>query len=335
MKNFDDSTLTDSEQLRFFNRNYRSRIFRPRRGLAPVEMALVLPFLMLFMAVIIAFGYAASWKIRSEVVARNVGWRSRFPRWANDDTRPVEWPEPATFNRYDGDRLSGLDVDGVTEAPIIVGPLPQINVNSNTLDLTRDVVLGNAQITRTPPVLPRLGSISFNTEHPILDDHFTHSEMGISNYARRIPIIYETDLDFILNSAEILNAVSAIENNPYRNLLMALEDDEEFIAWYGSAPDFHPRVSTRNYQLDRDWVRRNRVQRLLDSVDRLPIAMVNATIALYRTQLNAQPPLSEDVQRQLERKIEELTQYLERLQRRIRSQRTRPAPQNLQRSESR
>lgn len=286
---------------------------RRRRGLAPVEVAIAIPFLMLFMATIIAFGYAASWKIKSEVVARNVGWRDRFPRWANYDARPLEWPEPAIMNRFVGDRLSNLAEDGVTEAPIIVGPLPQVNVNSDLLDFTRDVVVGNAQITRTPPVLPRLGEISYDTEHSYLDDYFTHSEMGISNRSRRIPIIYETDLDFIRNSAPILNAVSAIENNPQRGLLMALEDDEEFIAWYGSAPDFHPTISRRNYRLDRDWVRRNMVERLLVSIDRLPQSMVSATISLYRAQLNSTPPLSAGMQQQLEAKIEELQQYLERL----------------------
>lgn len=296
---------------------------------------MALPFLMLFMAAIIAFGYAASWKIRSEVVARDVGWRSRFPRWANHDARSLEWPEPATMSRYVGDRLSSLAEDSVTKAPIIVGPLPQVNVDSNTLDLTRDVVVGNAQIIRTPPVLPRLGKISYDTEHPYLDDNFTHSEMGISNYSRRIPIIYETDLDFILDSAAIASAVAAIQNNPSRYLLEALEDDREFIAWYGSAPDFHPRVSTRNYQLDRDWVRRNKVERLLGSIDRLPQTMVSATIALYRAQLNAQPPLAENLQTELERKIEELRDYLARLRSRSQQSQAGPVAQNFQRTEPR
>lgn len=330
--NFDDSTLTDSGGPTRINNQWVSR---RRSGLAPVEMAISLPFLMLFMATIIAFGYAASWKIRSEVVARNVGWRGKSPRWAHFNARAVEWPEPASFGRYVDEPLRNLNEDGVTKAPIIVGPLPQVNVNSNTLDLTRDVVIGNAQITRTPPVLPRLGEISFDTEHPFLEDQFTHSEMGISNYSRRIPIIYETDLDFILDSASILVAVAAIENNPFRFLLSALEDDVEFIAWYGSAPDFHPRISTRNYQLDRDWVRRNRVERLLTSIDRLPQTMVSATISLYRTQLNAVPPLSDAAQGQLERKIEELEHYLDRLRARAGERQTGQTASNLQRSEQR
>ena len=77
MKNFDDSILTDLVHVRFASQIGQGRNHRMRNGLAPVEMAIALPFLMLFMAAIIAFGYAASWKIRSEVVARDVGWRSR------------------------------------------------------------------------------------------------------------------------------------------------------------------------------------------------------------------------------------------------------------------
>ena len=313
------------------SRQRRSYFTRP--GLAPVEMAMALPMLMLFMATIIAFGYAASWKMRSEVVARNVGWRSRHPRWANFNERVVEWPQPATMGRHNDAPLSSLRENQVIQAPIIVGPLPQINVNSRTLDFTRDVVVGDAQIIRTPPVLPRLGTFHYDTDHSFLDDHFSHAEMGISNYSRRIPLIYQTDLDFILDSVPIRVAVAAIENNPFRLLLMALEDDTEFLNWYGWAPDFHPRISIRNYRLDRDWVRRNKVESLLDRIDRLPQRMVSATISLYRTQLNHQPPPSDMVQRQLEKKIEELQNYLEILQERYRQKRMARGGQNLQRTE--
>ena len=288
---------------------------RTRRGLAPVEMALTLPLLMGFVAALVAFGYAASWKIRSEVVARNIGWRNRHPRWANWNAYPAEWPTTATFGRHGAPRLSDLDQFSVTQAPVIRGPISQVNVNSNLLNISRDVVQSGAQIQRTPPLLPRLGKISYDTSHQFLDDFFTHSEMGISNSSRRIPSIYELDLDFVSDSAPVLLAVSAIQNNPRRQLLIALEEDPEFIAWQDGAPDFHPRVSNRSYELDIDWVREQRVERLLRSIDRLPQTMVRSTIRLYRRQINeSEPPLSDASVSQLERKIEELEDYLDRLE---------------------
>ena len=287
---------------------------RNRRGLAPVEMALSLPLLMGFVAALVAFGYAASWKIRSEVVARNVGWRNRHPRWAHWNAYPAEWPTTGTFDRHGATPLNDLDQYSVTAAPIIRGPISQVNVNSNVLNLSRDVTQSGAQIRRNPPLLPRLGEISYDTNHQYLDDFFTHSEMGISNSSRRIPRIYELDLDFVRDSGPVLMAIAAIENNPRRQLLIALDQDPEFIAWRGGAPDFHPRISTRSYELNVDWVRQQRVEGLLNSIERLPQRMVNSTIGLYREQINESvPPLSDAAIAELERKIRELEEYRERL----------------------
>ncbi len=136
---FDESTLTkpDSSMRQFHPRCLKIRPGQFPHGLAPVEMAIALPLLMLFMATIIAFGYAASWKIRSEVVARNVAWRDRHPRWANSDARALEWPEPATMNRYAGADLATFADDDILQAPIIVGPIPQVNVDPETLNFSR------------------------------------------------------------------------------------------------------------------------------------------------------------------------------------------------------
>ena len=323
LKNFNNSTPTRFRN--FFGRR-RDRVCRMsvsrtggdrRRGLAPVEMALTLPLLMAFVAALVAFGYAASWKIRSEVVARNVGWRNRHPRWVNWEAYPAEWPRSATFDRHDGAQLSDLDQFSVTQAPVIRGPISQINVDSNVLNFSRDVIQGGAQIQRTPPLMPGLGQISYDTKHQYLDDFFTHSEMGIWNTSRRIPRIYDLDLDFVRGSGPVIAAISAIENNPQRQLLIALEDDPEFIAWSGSAPDFHPRISTRNYELDVGWVRQRYVTGLLRSIERLPQTMANSTIRLYQQQIDESiPPLSDGAIAEVERKIEELQAYIERLRER-------------------
>lgn len=320
LKNFSTLILTrfqDAGPLKLRDFRIVGKFVRPRTrlGLAPVEMALTLPLLMCFVAALIAFGYAASWKIRSEVVARNIGWRNRHPRWAHWNAYPEEWPTTATFDRHGASRLSDLDQFSVTQAPIISGPLSEINVKSDLLNISRGVVQSGAQIERTPPLLPRLGQISYDTSHQYLNGFFTHSEMGFSNSSRRIPSLYELDLDFVKDSAPVLLAVSAIQNNPRRKLLIALDQDPEFIAWQGGSPDFHPRVSTRNYELDVGWVREQRVASLLRSIERLPQTMVKSTIGLYRKQINESvPALSDATVAELERKIDELEDYLDRLE---------------------
>lgn len=307
MKIFDDSIPTKG------NLGLRLRL---RAGLAPVEMALVLPLLMLMMSAIIAYGYAASWKVRSEVVARDVAWRSRYPRTAQFNARAPEWPQPGTMGVGNGNQIASFIDDDVLQAPIIRGSIPQVNVDTNLLDFSRSVDRGVASIVREPPVLPRAGRISYQTENEFLDDRFQCYTMGIGNNSRRIPIIYEIDLDFVLDSAAIQGAIAAIER--VRPPILALDEDQEFIDWYGhrcGARDFHPRVSWFE-SLDVDYVHRRHVEPLIDRIHGVPERMVRATISLYRQQLNSQPPLPQSVQDDLQRRIDALEQYLARLQNR-------------------
>ena len=61
-------------------------------GFILVLTGAVLPFLMMLMSMIIVFGYAATWKLRTETVARDTVWRVRWHRFANGNARPGEWP---------------------------------------------------------------------------------------------------------------------------------------------------------------------------------------------------------------------------------------------------
>ena len=99
-------------------------------------------------------------------------------------------------------------------------------------------------------------------------------------------------------------------------MLIALDQDPEFIAWDGSADDWHlkPPIKTHNYELDVDWVREQRVEVYLNDIERLPERMVKSTIGLYEKQIEeSEPPLSDAAIAQLERKIQELEDYLDRL----------------------
>ena len=281
--NFDKSTHIDRANSRCALE--RSR-FANRNGLAPLEMTIVLPFLMMFAALMIAFGYASTWKVKSEIVARDMVWRNRFPRDAHQDVQVNEWPAEAGQGVINGESIKSFDEYEVLQRPVIVGQIPEVNV-SEILVYSRDVDVGVSSIVREPPVLPQLGKIDFETEHPILDSRFQVYEMGISNETRRIPIIYEIGLDFILPSADYQSALAHIEEPRHQSFLAPLDRDPEFIRARGSAPNFYPSVRWFS-STDVDWVHENRItasspsgrRGLLYYIEFLPERLIGATIAL-------------------------------------------------------
>lgn len=302
MKNSDVSILIRPGQ----------RITAKRRGLAPLEMVLVLPILMMIMSMFIVFGYLASWKLRTENVSRDAIWRDRSDRFSNQRATLPEWP--GTIHTESGPWVEEFQLEQVLNDPIIAGPLTGVNVDQNVLYFGRGVREGVARINREPPVFANLASIDFRVENPIIDDQFRYWQMGIGNLSRRIPRIYEIELDFIRSSVAMQNAVSQIDNAPFRSQLDALERDPEFIAWRGSAPDFHPRI--RSFcSTEVDTVIATCVNPLLLRIERLPVRMANASIALYREQLRSQPPLPESVQAELRRKIAALEAWIDDLNR--------------------
>ena len=148
--NFDESILTKNlaSRKRWASRRSKSSDGKSsnRAALAPLEVVFVLPLLMMFMGVIIIFGYAASWKIRSEVVARDVAWKVRYPRHGTYShssvsdkegssvfelhERSPEWPERRDDNerlesfRGGGQRIADYANDVVVVAPIVRGAVP-------------------------------------------------------------------------------------------------------------------------------------------------------------------------------------------------------------------
>ncbi len=255
-----------------------------RRGVAPVEMTLVLPVLMLMMAVIIAFGFNACWKIRTEIVSRDVVWRDRHPHkghWsANQFVRNPEFPaaregqaladgsgrtEQAYWQVSRDRDLVAFDDDEVTKAAIIRGPLRNINVNSELLNYSRGVELGTARILRKPNILPKLGQVDFESRHSNLGDSFQFAIMLLSDWVfigwneptRRIPYIYETELDYVNGLPAYLNAIAQVEAV---RIPLCLTIDEEALYYeeFQHYSDRHPRVQTFT-STDRQFVLDNYV----------------------------------------------------------------------------
>ncbi|MDG1873684.1 MAG: pilus assembly protein [Mariniblastus sp.] len=380
MKIFDALTLTKSEQ----NKWTVSR----RRGVAPLEMVLVLPLLMMFMGLIVVFGYAASWKIRSEVVARDVGYKIRHPRsggythtslvdlggssFRELHERSPEWPEARDDNerleshRQGDSGISSYRDHEVVAAPIIRGPVPQITVNNSLLDFTRGVSQGVAEINRPAPIMSEMGRVNFRTPHSFMDNEFQYMRMGwntprgqrrgIGNFSRRIPVLWEHELDYLYDNEEISSLIFSI-NEMRDPVVMAIDEDMDFYVWkkrlqflttdddgnevkrfvmgeplpvppnpgsYRFIRDFSssPRMRTRDYRLDRNWVFTNIVTPYLDRVVEKPIQLARASQRLYKEVLDHNerelcfPPLSQREIDLLEDWIEQLSEYIARVENR-------------------
>lgn len=286
-----------------------------RRGLAPLEMVMVLPLLMMIMSMIIVFGYMISWKLRTETVARDAIWRDRSDRFANEFATPIEWNErldptdPSIWTSR-GNNIAEFENELETNHPIIAGPIPQVAVREQVLEFGRGVRIGVADLDEQTPIFSTLSPVQFRVNHAILDNQFRYWQLGHGNFQRRIPVIYEVELDFIRGSAAMQSAVAAIVNAPFQLQLVALDRDPEFLAWRGSAPDFHPRVG-RFCETDRQIVRDNQVASVIRRISQLPQRMARASIRLYREQIDTQPDLPEAARQELQRRIDALEAWLE------------------------
>ena len=242
-----------------------------RRGLAMLEFVLALPILLLIMALMINFGTAACWKVRTLTAARLALWNSRSGHCGSDSPRPAWWPASASATASGGGHAEALD-DPRVDQPVARGPLPfGVVVRSELLDPTRGLHSGSASLTGTHPMLARMGSYHLAAQSALLDDSWAYSEMGLpDNAQRRIPSLYElTKAPPDLVQAYV-RAVLALRGAPFRPALRPLDQDDEFIAYgallglTGSPPDFHPRLEVF-CSLDRELADEH-VQELIDRI---------------------------------------------------------------------
>lgn len=149
-----------------------------RAGLAPLELVLALPLLLMVMALTINAGTAACWKVRSAMVARDAIWSSRWPR-----TGLATMPQPANWpvgNANSGIQGPGAPVQALQSlAPILAqinqpvarGPvIGASNVVTTLLDPTRGMMQGTSFIQQPMPLLPLFPPITYNLVHPLLTD---------------------------------------------------------------------------------------------------------------------------------------------------------------------
>ncbi len=236
-----------------------------------MELVLCLPILLLVMALMINFGTAACWKIRSLSVARHAVWSTRKPRSGQRNPRPDYWPSSATMESGGVGKMPELD-DPRANLPIVRGSLPYgASVKENLLNPTRGPRRGSATVQRDFPLLARMGKYELTAKQTILDDTWEFKRMGVwHNWERRIPFLYElptADSDLV---DAYVQAVLAVLYAPFREALQPLDQDDEFIdyslrfGWDEDPPDFHPRLSS-SCTLSHDTIE-EQVENLIDRI---------------------------------------------------------------------
>lgn len=306
-----------------------------RRGLAPVELVLALPFLLVIMCLMINIGTEVKWKIRALEASRQAVWRVRNDRRGATDPQLPNWPSTATLSVQAAPAPPLIAEDPFAAHAVVRGqPLrdpqasgagSQLFVDTSLLDSLKEVRQGVAQIDRSFPVLPQIGGVHLRTTHLLLEGMWRFQEMGYStNNSRRIFRLYQFVPPQGLSelAQEYQQAAMAILNAPFRQDLAPLDNDDELAAYFGSPPpDFHPQIDWRSMcSLNRFAVRADEVQRLIVRIQGprgggrggVPSVMASTFLSMYQSQMqelqNQNPPPQTQID-QLQQKIDQLRKF--------------------------
>ncbi len=235
----------------------RIRANRPRGssrdGLAPLEMVLALPILIIIMAFIINVGTGWAWKVRGLSVARHVAWSHRTERGMNQ--RPPYWPDDAGMSAGSPGPVESLS-DPRVDHPVVRGPmLGTIAVRRDLLDPANEELRGNASMSRKFPLLRQMPEYHLRAHAKLLHNKWQFRNMGLDHNNERRTDEPEGDPLYRLPDFPDLrmahfNAMNSLCNYwNYERELEVLDREPEFrqyaqnlFASGGGYRDYHPRV---------------------------------------------------------------------------------------------
>ncbi|MFG0296294.1 MAG: hypothetical protein ACF8PG_10340 [Maioricimonas sp. JB045] len=310
-----------------------------RAGLAPLELVLSLPLLLMLMALMIIIGTAGAWKIRTDANSRQAVFRAMWPRSGANDAKPYNYFPPSAQLGWDSTSPSPLASDPyadyvVVRGPVVTAPLTGsiLEVILPTLDITDGLRTGTASINHELPLWPRLGRRNnFVRDTQIFaGNQWQHNQMGFDNNARRIPVTYAYSLDRYAPdaAANMLDAAAALTDpgrNPHREPLFVLDRDEELRTWHG---DPYTPYSQDRYDwlsvyppvsLGCDFDLQSRTDALIDRIEAVPQQLAQMFLRMYREQLAAldamdpPPPNADQLRADLQAKIDNLSEFISNL----------------------
>ncbi|MEC7500631.1 MAG: TadE family protein [Planctomycetota bacterium] len=177
----------------------RRRHRSARKGLAPLEMVLGLPVLLMLFALMVNAGFTGVWKLRLLGASREIAWRSR-------DSRTNDLPNPAYQNTFwtqpdhpsetplttSTNGSNPLSIDDLGSYSGVRADIGSLSVDKNLLDPKRGVYEGSSNISRQLPLLPeRLQPLRGSPSHHLTDNSFPFWKTHLaSNIGRRTKILY-------------------------------------------------------------------------------------------------------------------------------------------------
>lgn len=222
-----------------------------RSGLAPVEMVLLTPFLVFLGALMVNFGDAASWKIKSHSNSHYAATQSQAFRQSSyvyDRARnplPASWPDPARLSYGGGPTISQLDSQYWNQAlqeysEALMGnplqdPYPQVDgwskdvpppLSGNFTNVDRRMFAergahrGTAHRRKRFPIAAILNQSEFNVNHSMefLSGDWNFGDIGPSwNSDRRVDELYDVEPDELSYLGGLLQGLQNVHQQGLRN----------------------------------------------------------------------------------------------------------------------
>ena len=170
-----------------------------RSGLAPLEMVLGLPLVLLLFALMVNAGFTGMWKLRLLGASREVAWRSRDPRSNNlpdPKYQSTFWTQPEhpteTPLTTGTSSTNPLSIEDLGSAAAVRADVGTLTVDKDLLDPKRGVFQGSSDVSRQFPLLPdSLQVLHGSPTHQLTDNCFPFWNTHLaSNVGRRTKILY-------------------------------------------------------------------------------------------------------------------------------------------------
>ncbi len=166
---------------------------RRRAGLAPVELVLVLPVLMMVAALMLFAANAAVWKLRCHGAAREVAFQQIHPRTGEAAISPPDWRRPEVSTSIQ----AGPPVwqnDPFAGHTLFRGPAWQsIPINPGLFEGAPGTVIGHSQSDIKSGMWPQMGvHYRFQRDVAIFAGHqWQYDAMGINGHESRrsVPLL--------------------------------------------------------------------------------------------------------------------------------------------------
>lgn len=255
------------------------------------------------MALMINFGVAGSWKVRTQVAARYAGWGTVAERTGQSNPPPDNWPLTARWEELSGDNLPDLDqlwngqpdlLTAAVRGPVLTSPQQTIPLPvKRRLEMDDEVQRGHAVLDRPLPLLrgaTPTGRFGFDLTQDLFDNRWQFFTMGFTHnedlridqwYALSHAELSQQDGDISRYWDVMQQAARDLRSNPIKCSLYALDRDRDFITYYGSAPDFYPRI--RGCSMDVMDVNMRLVEPLIRDIEALPVTISQRFGNMYRT----------------------------------------------------